>query len=241
MALYLVSTPIGNMEDITLRALRVLREVDLIAAEDTRLTGRLLAAHNIRKPLKSYYEHNEERSARELIPHLEAGENVALVTSAGTPCLSDPGFRLVRLAIERGIEVVPVPGPTALAPALQVSGLPVHRFLFLGFPPRKDKQRRDLLGSLAGIDATLIFYESPFRIAKLAGDALAVFGPRRAALCRELTKKFEEVRRGTLGELLASVEADPPRGEIVFLVGGSGTVAGRPEFTAENAESAEKT
>jgi len=221
MTLFLVSTPIGNMEDITLRALRVLREVDLVAAEDTRVTGRLLAAHDISKPLKSYHEHNDRRSARELIAQLEAGKDVALVTNAGSPCISDPGFRITRLAIERGVEVVPIPGPTALIAALQVSGLPVHRFLFAGFPPRKAKARRDFLAELAALDATLIFYESPFRIERFARDALDVLGPRPAALCRELTKKFEEVVRGQLPHLLEHVEQKPPKGELVLLVGGS--------------------
>jgi 16S rRNA (cytidine1402-2'-O)-methyltransferase len=208
MTLFLVSTPIGNMEDITLRALRVLREVDVVAAEDTRVAGRLLAAHEIHKPLRSYHEHNEERSARDLLARLEAGEDVALITNGGTPCISDPGFRVVRGAIENDIDVVPIPGATALTAALQLSGLPVHRFLFIG-------------ASLAEIDATLILYESPHRIAKLVRDALEVLGPRPAAICRELTKKFEEARRGTLADLAASTEADPPRGEIVLLIAGS--------------------
>lgn len=222
MTLYLVSTPIGNLEDVTLRALRVLSKVDIVATEDTRVAGRLLAARNLRKVLKSYYEHNEEHSARELLVHLKAGKDVALVTNAGTPCISDPGYRVVRLAIEHGIPVVPIPGPTAFVSAVQVSGLPVHRILFLGFPPRKDKHRRDLLVKYAAVDATLVFYEAPHRIVKLVRDALGVFGPRPAALCREMTKKFEEVRRGTLAELLQSIESDPPRGEIVLVVGGAG-------------------
>jgi 16S rRNA (cytidine1402-2'-O)-methyltransferase len=201
--LYLVGTPIGNLEDITLRALRVLKEADLIACEDTRHTLKLLTHFEIRKRLISYHEHNEHIRAPELVAELEAGSTVALVSDAGMPLVSDPGERLVRLAIERGIEVVPVPGPSALTAALAASGLPVTEFLFAGFLPAQQGKRRRALAGLATEPRTLIFYEAPHRIAAMLEDARATLGNRRAVIAREITKLHEEFLRGSLDELIA--------------------------------------
>ena len=220
MALYVVSTPIGNLEDITIRAINTLRSVSLIAAEDTRITRRLLDRYEIATPMKSHFEHNELRRAPELIQRLKDGEDVALVTNAGTPGISDPGYPLIRMAIDEGIDVVPVPGATALIPALVASGLPVHSFHYAGFPPRKSGKRRALLESLRELDSTLIFYESPYRVRAFLTDALEVLGDRRAAACRELTKKFEEVIRGRLAELIEQLADEDIRGEFVIVVEG---------------------
>jgi len=219
--LYLVGTPIGNLGDISQRAKDILRSADIVAAEDTRKTGLLLKHFDISARLKSYHEHNEERSAGELLPHLLAGENVALVTNAGTPCISDPGYRIVQMCIENGIAVQAVPGPVAFVAALIVSGLPVHQFHFYGFPPRKQGKRRELLRGAAQLSGTLIFYESPHRVAALLRDCLEVLGDRPACVCREITKKFEETLRGTLSQLIAEFERNPRKGEIVVLVKGN--------------------
>ena len=217
--LYLVATPIGNLGDITLRALETLRQVDVVASEDTRHTGVLLKHFEISKPQIACHEHNERQAAPRIIQRLEAGESVALVTSAGMPGISDPGFVLVRDAIEAGIQVTAIPGPTAFAMALVLSGLPVHSFTFRGFPPSKPGKRRHFLEADADSPYTLIYYESPFRLRKLLTDALAVFGDRPAAIAKELTKIYESVRRGQLSELLANLEENP-KGEYVVLIGG---------------------
>ena len=220
--LYVVGTPIGNLEDITLRALKTLGEVDLVAAEDTRNTRRLLAHYNIDQPLISMHEHNEERRAAELISKLDKGTAIALVSDAGTPTLSDPGYRLVKDAVAAGIRVVPIPGPSAAVAALSVSGLPTDVFLFLGFPPRKRAKRLKFLKRIADEDRTLIFYESPKRIAHLLGDLLEVVGRRRAVLSREMTKTYEEFLRGSLDDIAEEVRKRKGlKGECTLLVGGA--------------------
>ena len=218
--LYLVATPIGNLEDISARALRTLREARLIAAEDTRHTRQLLAHFDIHTPLTSYYEHNKLFKLDIILTALADGD-VALVSDAGTPLVADPGYRLVVEAIAAGRRVVAAPGASALLAALAVAGLPTDRFLFAGFPPPKAAARARALAELAAIPATLVFYESPRRLAaSLAAMAAAYGGGRPAAVCRELTKRFEEVRRGTLAALAADyAAAEPPKGEIVVVVG----------------------
>ena len=220
MPLYLVSTPIGNLEDITFRALRVLKESALIACEDTRHTGRLLAHFGIATPTISYHEHNERIRAAELVVRLEEGQAISLVTDAGTPGISDPGYRLVVAAIEAGINVVPVPGPTAFVAALIASGLPTDSFLFVGFLPPRKQARRTRLEEMRDQRATLVLYEAPHRIGATLADTLEILGDRPAALARELTKLHEQFRRGTLAELLQRHQHDPPRGEIVLIIGG---------------------
>ena len=215
--LHFVATPIGNLGDITLRALETLRRVDYVVSEDTRKTGLLLKHFEISKPQISCYEHNERLAAPRIIHLLEAGKSVAVVTSAGTPGISDPGFVLLRQAIEAGIEVTAIPGPTAFVTALVLSGLPLHSFTFRGFPPHKSGQRRHFLEADKDSPYTLIYYESPFRVRRLLEDALEVFGDRRAAIAKELTKIHESVRRGTLSELLAALEENL-RGEYVVLI-----------------------
>lgn len=216
--LYIVATPIGNLGDITLRAVETLRGVSAVACEDTRLTGRLLNHLGFKKRLIRYDDHAGERDRDQLLT-LMAQEPVALVSDAGTPLISDPGYRLVRAARERGIAVTSLPGPSAAVVALTMAGLPSDRFLFAGFLPNKDKARRDVLAELAAVPATLVFYETAPRL----GDALAaieaVLPGREVAVARELTKAFEECRTGAPAELIAHYEANPPRGEIVLLVG----------------------
>jgi 16S rRNA (cytidine1402-2'-O)-methyltransferase len=217
--LYLVATPIGNLGDITLRALETLRLVDFVASEDTRHTGVLLKHFEISKPQIACHEHNERQAAPRIIQLLEEGKSVALVTSAGMPGISDPGFVLVRDAIAAGIEMTAVPGATAFVLALVLSGLPVHSFTFRGFPPNKPGKRRHFLEADAESPYTLIYYESPFRLRKLLEDALAVFGDRPAAVAKELTKLYESVRRGRLSELLMNLQENP-KGEYVVLIAG---------------------
>ena len=220
--LYVVSTPVGNIADITLRALEVLKQVDVIAAEDTRHTGLLLKRHGISaNQLVSYHEHNESRSAGKLVALLEGGADVALVSDAGTPAISDPGYRVIVAAGERGIPVVPIPGPSALLAALVASGLPTDRFLFEGFLPRK-KGRTARLKELATFDGTVIIYESPLRLQATLRDVLTHFGDRRVAFCRELTKKFETVVRGSAAKVLKAVEQSTIKGECVLVVGKEG-------------------
>jgi 16S rRNA (cytidine1402-2'-O)-methyltransferase len=219
--LYLVATPIGNLSDITLRALDTLRAVDIIASEDTRKTGMLLAHYDIKKPLMSFHEHNERRAGERIMALLEAGQSVAVVTDAGTPAISDPGFTLVREAIARGLEMTMIPGPAALIMAVALSGLPTHSFTFRGFPPRKSGQRRRFLAVDRDAPHTLIFYESPYRLEAFLADALAVYGDRRAALANDLTKRFEAIQRGTLSELLRFVQTEKPRGEYVLVIEGA--------------------
>lgn len=220
--IYLVATPIGNLEDITLRALRTLREVDLVACEDTRRTGRLLRRFEIDKPLLSYREHNEAARAAELVRRAQGGESIAVVSDAGTPGISDPGFRAARAAVEAGVRVVPIPGANAALAALTASGLPTDRFRFEGFlPPRKTK-RRAALEPLRAETATVVFYEAPHRIAATLQDIAAALGPRPLVLARELTKLHEECLRGTAEEIAAELESRPVvKGEIVLLIGGA--------------------
>jgi 16S rRNA (cytidine1402-2'-O)-methyltransferase len=218
--LYLVATPIGNLGDVTLRALETLRTVDLVASEDTRKTGLLLKHFGINKPQIAFHEHNEDRAGARIMGLLAEGKSVALVTSAGTPGISDPGFTLVRRALDSGVELTMVPGPSALIMALVLSGLPVHAFTFRGFPPRKPGPRRRFLEVDRASPHTLIFYESPYRVEDMLRDAQTVYGDRRAALANELTKMFESVTRGRLSELLAApLKA---RGEYVVVIEGAG-------------------
>ncbi len=218
--LYLVATPIGNLGDITLRALEILRSVDLVASEDTRKTGVLLKHFDIHKPQLAFHEHNEGEAGARLIGMLKRGQSVALVTDAGTPGISDPGFTLVRRAIEEDLEVTMAPGPTGLIMALVLSGLALHSFTFRGFAPRKPGPRRRFLAVDLHAPHTLIFYESTYRIAAFLKDALEVFGDRPAALANDLTKMFERVERGTLSELLQSELVTKPKGEYIVVISG---------------------
>src|SRR3974390_1668298 len=217
--LYIVATPIGNLEDITLRALRILKEVDQIACEDTRHTLKLLSHFDIHKPLVSYHEHNELTRAPELVLAMEQGANIALVSDAGMPLVSDPGHRLVTLAIRHHIPVIPIPGPAALLAALSASGLPNEEFLFLGFLPARSGERQRALERLRIADRTLIFYEAPHPIPQTLPAALEVLRARQACLAREVTKLHEEFRRGKLTELFQSLEAQPAKGEITLVIG----------------------
>jgi len=220
--LYVVATPIGNLEDLTYRARRVLAGADVIACEDTRHTRLLLAHYGIATPVLSYHEHNQAARTAELLARLRRGEAVALVSDAGTPAVSDPGYPLIRAAAAAGIPVVPVPGPSAVMAALTASGLPADRFLFLGFLPRKPGERRRALAAVAGVPWTLVLFEAPHRVVAVLHDLLTALGDRRIALARELTKAFEEVFRGTLAEALAHLRAHPPRGEFTIVVAGAG-------------------
>jgi len=219
--LYLVGTPIGNVEDLSPRAQRILAGVDLIAAEDTRHTQGLLVRFAIRRPMVSYHDHNKEGRTPELIGKLGEGLSVAIVSDAGSPGISDPAFTLVRAAVEAGLDVVPIPGPSSALCALEVSGLPTDRFAFEGFLPRRAMRRRRRIEELRADPRTLIFFESPHRLKEALRDLAETLGERPASLSRELTKKFEETRRGTLRSLLQWVEAEPPRGEFVLVVGGA--------------------
>jgi 16S rRNA (cytidine1402-2'-O)-methyltransferase len=216
--LYLVATPIGNLEDITLRALRTLRECDVVAAEDTRRTGQLLRHFEIRKPLLSYFQFNEAKRSEEILERLRRGETVALVTDAGTPGISDPGERVVRAAVSAGLRVEAVPGACALVAALTASGLPTDEFHFIGFLPHKSGQRRNALEVARALPGTLVLYESPYRIEKLLGELAGVMPERHVVLARELTKKFEEFLRGTPAELLAATKGRALRGEFVVMI-----------------------
>lgn len=218
--LYLVATPIGNLADITLRALETLRQVDVVASEDTRKTGLLLKRFDIQKSQLAFHEHNEARAGSQIIALLQGGKSVAVVTNAGTPGISDPGYTLVRRAIEAGHRVTLVPGAAAFIMGLVLSGLPVHSFTFRGFPPRKSGPRRRFFAVDLASPHTLIFYESPFRVESFLRDAIEVFGDRPAALARELTKLHETVERGTLSTLLAGV-AGKARGEYVIVIAGA--------------------
>jgi len=216
--LYLVATPIGNFEDITLRALRTLKECDVIAAEDTRRTGQLLRHFGISKPLLSYYQFNEARRSEEIIERLRRGEKVALVTDAGSPGISDPGERVVNAALLAGFRVEAVPGPCALVAALTASGLPTGEFHFAGFLPHKSGQRRNKLAELKSVSGTLVLYESPYRIEKLLAELNDILPDSSVVLARELTKKFEEFLRGTPGELLELARKRSLKGEFVVLI-----------------------
>ncbi|HXU76301.1 MAG TPA: 16S rRNA (cytidine(1402)-2'-O)-methyltransferase [Methylomirabilota bacterium] len=219
--LYLVATPIGNLEDITLRALRTLKECDLVAAEDTRRTGQLLKHFGISRPLVSYFQFNEAKRSEEIISRLQRGEKVALVTDAGSPGISDPGERVVRAAVAAGLHVEPVPGPSALVAALTASGLPSDEFHFIGFLPHKSGQRRNQLERLKAMEGTLVLYESPYRVEKLLRELADILPGRPTVLARELTKKFEEFLRGTPEELLIAVQQRSLKGEFVVLVAGA--------------------
>lgn len=220
-ALYIVATPIGNLEDVTIRSLKVLSGVDVIAAEDTRTTGKLLSHYTITTRLISYHEHNEQRRSEDLINRLKSGDAVAIVSDAGTPSVSDPGFRLVKAASEEGIVVIPVPGVSAVITALCATGLPTDSFIFAGFPPRKKGRRLEFIRALSEEKRTVIFYESPQRIIKFIGEIREVFGERPAVLGREMTKLHEEFIRGDLGEITGVLESRPKvKGECTLVVSG---------------------
>ncbi len=226
--LYVVSTPIGNLEDITLRALRVFKEVDLIAAEDTRRTRQLLTHYGIHKPLISYHEFNLRLREESLLNELREGKNIALVTDAGTPGISDPGEELVRRVIQESIPLIPIPGPAALIAALSVSGLPTESFLFHGFLPSKASARQKLLRSLAERTETLVFYESPRRLRSFLGDAVGFLGDRQVVVAREMTKVYEEIYRGTITEVLDQLGEQEVKGEVTIILEG-----GKPQKKVE--------
>ena len=237
--LVIVATPIGNLGDFTRRAIDSLHDAAVIACEDTRVTAKLLSAYDIHSPMLAYHEHNAARVRPQLIDRLKQGQIVALVSDAGTPLVSDPGYKLVEAAIAENIPVTAAPGASALLTALVLSGLPSDRFLFAGFLPPKGPARRTEIRTLAAVPATLIFYEAPQRIAKVLADLLAVLGPRPAAVARELTKHFEEVRRGPLDALAAHYEAaDQPKGEIVILVGPPGSGGDAADLTEADIDAA---
>ena len=218
--LYLVATPIGNLADITLRALETLREVDVIAAEDTRKTSILLNKYEISKPQIAYHEHNEPKAVRKILDLLAEGKSVAVVSEAGTPGISDPGYSIVREAVAAGHNVTMIPGATAVTMAVVLSGLPAHSFTFRGFAPRKSGKRQNFMAVDAESSHTLVFYESPHRLVAFLQDALAVFGDRETAVCNELTKLYESVQRGTLSQLITYFTEKEPRGEYVVVIGG---------------------
>lgn len=226
--LYIVGTPIGNLEDVTLRALRVLQEVALIAAEDTRKARVLLDHYKITTPVTSFFEGNERHKTDTILSAL-ASNDVALISEAGMPGISDPGYPLIQAAIEREIAVIPVPGPSAHTAALVASGLPTDRFLFLGFLPRKSSERAAQLGEIAAVKATLVCYEAPHRLAATLKALHTALGNRQIALCREMTKRFEEVWRGDIEEALTHVEANAPRGEYTLVIAGASEDAARWE------------
>ena len=224
--LYVVATPIGNAADITLRALDTLRRADAVACEDTRVTGKLMMIHGVSTPLVSYHEHNAARMRPVLIDRMRGGEAVALVSDAGTPLVSDPGYKLVRECVAAGVGVTALPGPSAPLTALVLSGLPTDRFLFAGFLPNKQAARRTAIGELRGVPATLVFFESAQRLPDTLADLADLLGGREAAVARELTKLYEEVRRGPLPNLAAHyAQAGPPKGEVVLVVGPPGAEA----------------
>lgn len=218
--LYLVATPIGNLQDITVRGVEILRGVDFIVCEDTRRSGMLLKHFEIKKPLRSFHDHSSKAKLDSLIEELKRGARAAFITDAGTPLISDPGFTLVREALEAGIGVEGIPGPAALINALAISGLPTHAFTFGGYLPQKEKARRDTLKNLEERKETLIFYESPHRILKVLKDLFEILGDRQVSLSREMTKKFEETMRGRLSEILAHLEGKKILGEWVIVVSG---------------------
>jgi len=236
-ALYIVGTPIGNLEDVSLRALRVLREVDLIAAEDTRVTRKLLARYDIHTPVTSYHENSPPSKLESLLRRLREGANIAVVSDAGMPGISDPGADLIQSCLEQRISVTAIPGPTALMTALVLSGLPAERFSFRGFLPAAKEARRKALASLVARGETLVFYEAPHRLDACLGDMLEILGDRRAAAARELTKVHEEVARGRLSELSAHFASRKPRGEITLIVegaaGGAAPAVGFDEALSE--------
>jgi len=217
--LYLVATPIGNLEDMSFRAVRILKEVPLIAAEDTRTSGKLLKHYQIDTPLTSYHDHNKAAKTEVLISHL-AGSDLALISDAGTPAINDPGFILIQEALAAGHNVVPVPGPSAPIAALSAAGLPTDNFLYLGYLPRKKKGRQDLLNNVKDLPWTLIFLETPHRLLKSLDDCLSVLGDRQVAVARELTKLHEEIKRGTVGQVRNYYTEKEPKGEITLIIAG---------------------
>ena len=219
--LYLIATPIGNLDDITLRALETLRAVDYIASEDTRHTGRLLQHFEIKKPQISFHEHNEDKAARRILSLLEEGYDVALVSDAGTPGIADPGYTLVRAAIDNDLPFTMIPGPSAVIMAVVMSGLPAHSFTYRGFPPRKSGKRRRFLEVDLNSPHTLVFYESPYRLKAFLEDALEVYGDRQAAVANELTKLYESITRGRLSDIIAQLENEEIRGEYVVAIAGA--------------------
>jgi len=219
--LYLIATPIGNLDDITLRALETLRAVDYIASEDTRHTGRLLQHFEIKKPQISFHEHNEDKAARRILSLLEEGYDVALVSDAGTPGIADPGYTLVRAAIDNDLPFTMIPGPSAVIMAVVLSGLPAHSFTYRGFPPRKSGKRRRFLEVDLNSPHTLVFYESPYRLKAFLEDALEVYGDRQAAVANELTKLYESITRGRLSDIIAQLENEEIRGEYVVAIAGA--------------------
>jgi 16S rRNA (cytidine1402-2'-O)-methyltransferase len=227
--LYIVATPIGNLEDITLRALRVLKEVAVVAAEDTRHTQILLSHYDIHTPLTSYHEHNEKTKSQELVTRLARGQNVALVSDAGTPAISDPGFRLVVRAIRAGVRIIPVPGASALTAVLSASGLPTDRFVFEGFLPARKTQRRERLQTLRDETRTLIFFEAPHRLKDTLGDIRELLGNREAVLAREVSKIHEEFLRGPVSELVRALGSGDIRGEVTLIISGSSGLPGVSE------------
>ena len=236
--LHLVATPIGNLEDISLRALRTLEACQLIAAEDTRRTRKLLSRYGISRPLLSYYEHNEERRIPALLDALREGKDVALVSDAGSPGISDPGFRLVREALDQGVPVTALPGPSAVILALSVSGLPTDRFSFYGFVLRNPSERNKMLAEAAQASHTIVFFESPHRLLKSLEAMHDIMGDRRAAVCRELTKRFEQIERGSLSELIGSARARTPKGEFCIVLEGRGRKGLREQDREESLEKA---
>ena len=227
--LFVVATPIGNLEDVTLRALRILREVDLIACEDTRHTRKLLAHYRIATPTSSYHEHNEQQRTGWLVERLESGTDIALVSDAGTPSISDPGYRLVRAALERGVRVSPIPGACAIISALSISGRPTDSFAFLGFLPGRKAARRNRLQALRSESRTLLFFESPLRLASTLSDIDEILDPREVTVAREMTKVHEQLVTGTAAELASLFRSRRPKGEAVVVVEKSS-----PEAAAES-------
>jgi 16S rRNA (cytidine1402-2'-O)-methyltransferase len=226
--LYVLATPIGNLEDLSERALGILREVDAVVSEDTRTTLKLLSRHGLRKPLIAYFHHSPPRRLEEILDRLRRGESLALVTESGTPAVSDPGARLVEEALRAGVRVIPVPGPSAVAAAASVCGFGADAFHFAGFLPRKPGKRRRALEALAGLEVTLLLFESPHRLRSTLKDMLDVLGDRRLTICRELTKIHEEVARTTLREAVGRFEKEEPRGEFTLAIEGSPGGDGTP-------------
>ncbi len=233
--LYLIATPIGNLEDCSFRALEILRKVDLIAAEDTRHAGILLQRYEIKKPVVSYYDENEIRRSQELLEKLQAGQRIALITDAGTPLMSDPGYQIVRKAIDHDIPIVPIPGPSSILTALMASGLATDRFTFEGFLPRK-KGRMTRLTELAGEPRTMVFFESPHRVVKTLEEFREYFGDRQAVCAREMTKIYEEFRRDSISNLITYFTDHTPKGEFVIVVAGSERKHNRPEKYLKESE-----
>lgn len=228
--LYICATPIGNLDDITIRVMNTLKEADLIVAEDTRHTLHLLNHLNIKKPLLSFHKFSDENKLNQILEKLETGEEIALVSDAGMPCISDPGYEIVKACIDRDLPMTVLPGASAFTTALILSGLPTENFIFYGFLPQKKSTRTKLLAEIGQEKATLLFYEAPHRIQKTLDELLNAFGDRKIAVARELTKKFEEVKRGTISELIVHFEVEQPRGEFVLVVDGNKVIPEKEEL-----------